>query len=310
LLGSLHLNSNPLMSLQLEFFQSLPSKLKVLSLRDAKLSELPENAFKNFESLSSLLLSSNRLESFNAEKVGISTNVKELSLNLNNLTKVNFNGVGNLDILYLNDNNLTSFVDVGTFSCATLHLSRNKMVNVSFENIQGLNTVKLIKNFLTSFNADVVGLASCVDLDLSENNITDLNVKNVQNLKKLNMLKNNLTIVALDMFPEEFMLETVNFRNNTIQAIDKNFVEMFEKSEPSWYRGNPCVKTTFTIKTETYKPPNLSLNPFAPANPKGPTLPTPKGGTTQVWIGKESLDQCLKNFEREIARNRLKIVEN
>jgi Leucine-rich repeat (LRR) protein len=155
-LSQLLLSFNPLKVLQVEVFQSLPSKLSYLILSDLALKELPRGAFKNFVNLNILKLDKNNLESFSTIDLELSY-CNTLDLSENRLTTVNFTKLKGLDVMSLRSNNLTSFnaANIGLTSCRLLLLALNKIAAINFADIQKLAILDMSYNCLIKISLEM-----------------------------------------------------------------------------------------------------------------------------------------------------------
>ena len=118
-------------------------------------------------------------------------NLTLLSLSNNKLTSFNGTGLSALNTLTLTNNQLTSFNGTGLSALNTLDLSSNQLTSFNGAGLTTLTELYLTNNNLTSFN--VAGLTALTDLSLSSNNLTSFNGTGLSALNTLDLSYNQLT---------------------------------------------------------------------------------------------------------------------
>jgi Leucine-rich repeat (LRR) protein len=275
----LTLVENPITRIDRDSFANM-FDMRALWLTLNKISTIHPEAFKDMPLLTEVNLWDNQLTSLSVEFIkSMSPSVVHLNLYSNQITELpegvleKFN---NFSYLNLAQNNFTSFdaTLLKLTSVKNLHLYFNAIKFLNMQGVKNLNNLYLNSNSLTSFNASEIGITSCRELEVANNKLESFNLTGVENLQIVKMSKNNLTTISEDMFPENFEPTSMAFDNNQIKSIEKNFITTFGKQFAVAFQNNPCVKLM---------------------NPKDPKS--------------INLDSCFKNFEKEKAMEKLKIIE-
>jgi hypothetical protein len=126
-----------------------------------------------------------------------SGNINILNLNSNQLTSFDGNGLSSLTTLVLQSNLLTSFNGAGLSSLTDLNLYDNQLTSFDGNGLTSLNGLNLYNNQLTSF--DGTGLTSLTILYLQNNQITSFDGTDLTSLQQLSLTNNLLT--SLDVSP-------------------------------------------------------------------------------------------------------------
>ena len=100
----------------------------------------------------------------------VSGDITILDLNTNQLTSFDGTGLSSLTNLFLNDNLLTSFDSTGLSGLTNLYLYNNQLTSFNGVGLSGLTTFDVSSNQLTSF--DGTGLSGLTSLNLASNPLT------------------------------------------------------------------------------------------------------------------------------------------
>ncbi|KAJ3629232.1 hypothetical protein MTP99_013637 [Tenebrio molitor] len=201
-LEEIDLSRNKLNSSSLKNLVNLPN-LRVLSLQDNQIQNLPLNIFQNFSSLEHLDLSNNNLVLTTNSFRGLSA-LKTLSIRNNSLEMIPkgaFNNLSSLEILDMSINKLT-----------TLEGSR------LFVNLQDLQTLNMSHNLLTNFSYDLIMLLYNLEvLDISGNRLQNFQfnlVSLLPSLRIINIKSNLLSCSVLSKIIVFFNSKNISFTIN------------------------------------------------------------------------------------------------
>lgn len=164
--------------------------LKILSLNNNKIREIPQRLFSENSELLEIAITSNQLDTLHDDTFEMQDNLKNLILS----------------------NNKISSLPSGIF-----------------KSLWGLHTLNLDENQIEILDPTWFRkLTSLVKLSLKSNFIYDLPQEIFSNLNDLQVLElnsNHLTVINSNSFPSQGSLLTVDLSFNKIDAIDSNFIK-------------------------------------------------------------------------------------
>lgn len=153
-------------------------------------------------------------------------------VDLKNLNSLSFNGAGNLEMIFLKNNQLTSlnaYCFVHSKNLTVLDLSKNKI-----SKIQPLA---------------FIALGKLETLILSNNNIKTVEDSTFQSLTSLKLIgldNNRLSFVSSDLFVAMGeSLEEINLNNNKIEMISPYAFNLLKQLKFMKLSGNRCVNKNF-----------------------------------------------------------------
>ncbi len=114
-----------------------------------------------------------------------------LNLFNNQLTSFDGTGLSALTVLYLNNNQLTSFDGTGLSALTFLDLRNSQLTSFDGTGLSALTSLNLFNNQLTSF--DGTGLSALTFLDLRNNQLTSFDGTGLSALTSLSLQNNQLT---------------------------------------------------------------------------------------------------------------------
>lgn len=182
-----------------------PDKVYHLSLREKKLSALPEDLFK-LKHLQRLDLSFNRDMTSLDPRIGKLKNLQYISLHSCKLTSLpkEIGSLPNLETLIIESNKLASVpAEIGNLpKIKELKLSYNKLTAVPEElyNLTSLENLYLHRNDIADLSDKVGQLTNLKNLTVSHNQVSSIpaSIKNLKNLRYLTLSGNKLAAL-----PEE-----------------------------------------------------------------------------------------------------------
>ncbi|WP_299458561.1 leucine-rich repeat domain-containing protein [uncultured Microscilla sp.] len=182
-----------------------PDKVYHLSLREKKLSALPEELFK-LKHLQRLDLAFNRDMTSLDPRIGKLKNLQYISLHSCKLTSLpkEIGSLPNLEVLIVESNKLASIpAEIGQLpKIKELKLSYNELSAVPEElyNLASLENLYLHRNDITNLSDKVGQLTNLKNMTLASNQISSVpaSIKNLKNLRYLTLSDNKLTAL-----PEE-----------------------------------------------------------------------------------------------------------
>ncbi len=165
----------------------------------------------------------------NANQLSIITSLHPYDIGLTTLQAGDFNGLANLQTLYLSRNQLTNLPS-GIFdelaNLQTLHLSGNDLTSLPsgiFDELANLQTLHLSGNDLTSLPSGIFDeLANLQTLHLSGNDLTSLPsgiFDELANLQTLYLSRNQLTNLPSGIFDELANLQTLHLSGNDLTSL-------------------------------------------------------------------------------------------
>jgi Leucine-rich repeat (LRR) protein len=222
---SLDLHSNQLNSILNGVFYGLTS-LRDLNLNQNNVMHIEPFAFIGLSALETLKLESHRLKSVSG--IRFNSNLTELFLKFNQITKINLNSDG-LEMLDIS-NNLIQIIEKDSFqnliSLKNLSLSKNRIIgmeNGSFGRLKKLLSLDLSFNYLDSLSGSkFLGLDNIDTLDLSFNQIQFIENNTwiyVRTLKNLYLHNNKFKIIEKFYFGSIKNVENLNIESNYIHTI-------------------------------------------------------------------------------------------
>ncbi|OQR76784.1 insulin growth factor-binding protein complex acid labile subunit-like [Tropilaelaps mercedesae] len=208
-------------------------KLRVLSLRDNKLSAIPSNALRHLAELAFLDLGMNDFTDLPAEAFLPLRTLEDLRLDGCKLQTVQpgaFRALGSLRVLYLQDNQLedtpsTSFSDIPRLE--EIHIGQNPITQLRDRAFQHLRQLRIL------------GLSGATELRRLEANALIDN----QQLEQL-ILSQNVRLSLLDpaTFRPLSTLRRVNLRANALTSLPADLLPLaWEHLEELDIRDNPLV---------------------------------------------------------------------
>ena len=120
-----------------------------------------------------------------------SGNITILNLTYNQLTTFSGTGLSSLTGLYLGNNQLTTFSGTGLSTLITLYIDNNQLTAFSGTGLSALTDLNLGNNQLTEFSG--VGLSALTSLNLGNNQITTFSGTDLSLLAQLYLSNNQLT---------------------------------------------------------------------------------------------------------------------
>lgn len=154
------------------------------------------------------------------------------SIGLRNLNSLSFNGAGNLEMIFLQDNQLTSlnaYCFVHSKNLTLLNLSNNNINNIhglAFTALNQLETLTLSKNNLKS--------------------IEDETFQSLTSLKWIGLDNNRLTVISSDMFiGMKETLKGIYLNNNIIEMISPHAFNLLLQLRFLTLSANRCVGEDF-----------------------------------------------------------------
>ena len=194
--------------------------------------EVPEVALIAYPTnVSYLNFSHNNLSSIKATAfLSINDKLKKLDFGFNFLISIDsaFQRLSNLEVLKLNDNNLTkleseTFQDLENLLELDLSYNNLETLQMTFQDLENLLELDLSYNNLETLQNDVfAGLHSLSTLDLTDTflrSIQERAFSSLENLNTLNLEINELEDLHDDTFQELYNLTTLILRSNFIHKI-------------------------------------------------------------------------------------------
>lgn len=231
-LSELPLDSYPLQSFRCkDNFTSL----RVMDVRASCLSDIPVGALDNIPAIQSLDYSFNQLTHIEKKALSGSKALKYLDISNCNIYSIfpHFcDYLPNMSILYLHDNNFTTFDFTAIEQCASLthlDLSSNSIESISGNAtaLHSLTTFGLASNKLSSLNVTFDGLLNLTSLILSNNDLQSFQDKQFAgliNLKSLDLSANNISTASNwePILQDLGKLQNLDLRFNKITVIQNN----------------------------------------------------------------------------------------
>ena len=246
----LHLNSNPILKIELDLFmhELHLSNDEIYAISWFKMIDIA-NHIGVFEkcvhngsvgsvacfilsmcSVHKLDLSRNKLQYFTY--FGHCTRLNSLDLQHNEIQTLSyhsFNGLREIETLYLNDNNLTSIDDthfLGLRQLTSLWLQNNMISTISqgaFYDLESLLTLNLSTNSIRTLNLDIFWTNHKLrNLELQNNQISTIeqSLENVLDaLIIFNLRNNNLAYIKPGIFQTMSKLNSLDLRQNDIMVV-------------------------------------------------------------------------------------------
>ncbi|XP_078669195.1 trophoblast glycoprotein-like isoform X1 [Branchiostoma floridae x Branchiostoma belcheri] len=217
----------------------IPIGTRELYLNRTKITNLIRNQFANLVAMSVLDLSYNQLYFIDAGAFFGLGNLQELSLQFNNLTAIPPMFLPRLAKLKLYNNHLVN-ITAGAFrdlsGLTHLYLSSIPTLQMLHDNaFQGLNNLVLLsirKNNLKKIPT-LQDIPNIVTLDLSVNNFTTIKNTTFRTLNKLKELKLgscNIQSIEAGTFADNYALEKLDLTNNKLETLPENLFFPFEPS--------------------------------------------------------------------------------
>ncbi|ESO95731.1 hypothetical protein LOTGIDRAFT_160278 [Lottia gigantea] len=177
---SLDLSRNLIDSIEASAFYFISDKLQALNISFNLLNTIPVDAFKNLESLRSLILRNNRLESLPTTIFHDLNNLETLDLSFNKLSFLSsnhFEVLSNLQTLYLNNNMFRTFhADV------IPSLSLIPSIDVSFNPFECSCAVHPLVNMIKDSSANLISAddTACISPDYYQGRLLqDVDIENL-----------------------------------------------------------------------------------------------------------------------------------
>ncbi|GMT28312.1 hypothetical protein PFISCL1PPCAC_19609, partial [Pristionchus fissidentatus] len=225
--------SSPL-SIAKDAFEGMQESLVNVTIHDCKLSSVP-SALSSLSSLSTLILSSNNIQSLHGTPFNGKTKLKYLDLSGNQITEVeegSFESLSNLESLLIGDHNYlneTLLNEIGRLSSLqVLDVSRADGLFTPptslFSHLPALTTLKMGGCSLSSISAGSFSpLAMLEQLDLRVNlieNISALAFDGLGSLKRLSLAGNYIRKIETDYWAGLGSLEDLDIGWNELKSID------------------------------------------------------------------------------------------
>lgn len=169
----------------------------------------------NLTSLTDLNCSHNQLTTLNLSGLN---NLVNLDYSYNQLTLSNISGLStNLKSLICDSNNLTSLDVSGLINLEGLSCNGNQLTGLDVSSLVNLKALTCVNNQMTSL--EVFNSPNLEALDCSNNLIENLNVFWLNNLKQLYCINNQLTSLDLS---NQINLNRLDYSNNLIPNLNVN----------------------------------------------------------------------------------------
>lgn len=204
-----------------------------------------ETASETVQTTKATILVSNNKNNQNKDYINIkgkrfSTKLSELDLQNMQLTSsdiIELKYMKKLEILWLNDNNITNLQPISELtSLSELHLGNNNISDISFlAKLKNLTLLSIKNNCINDISA-LEGLTSLKTLSFSDNNISDISVlKNLTSLERLWINNNNISdISSLKDCTQMIQLNLVNNKINDIRCLSEmtNLLYLYISDNP------------------------------------------------------------------------------
>ena len=182
------------------------------------------------------------------------SNLDRLYLNNNNLNSLPedvFAGLSNLQMLTLNNNNLSNLPEdifAGLSNLQHLHLNNNDLSGLPeniFDDLSNLQELGLYENNLSSLPEDIfAGLSNLQELNLYENNLSTLPedvFSGPANLQELSLYENNLSSLPEDVFSGLSKLRYLYLYNNDLSSLPEDIFDGLSNLDILELSGNSLI---------------------------------------------------------------------
>ncbi|XP_060032648.1 leucine-rich repeat-containing G-protein coupled receptor 4 isoform X2 [Erinaceus europaeus] len=195
------------------------------------ITQLPEDAFKNFPFLEELTLQNNQLKTVPSEAIRGLSALQSLRLDANHITSVpedSFEGLAQLRHLWLDDNSLTEvpmhpLSNLPTLQALTLALNKiSSIPDFAFTNLSSLVVLHLHNNKIKSLGRHCFdGLDNLETLDLNYNNLVEFPqaIKALPSLKELLFHSNSISVIPDGAFDGNPLLRTIHLYDNPLSFV-------------------------------------------------------------------------------------------
>jgi hypothetical protein len=148
----IRLNGNFVKNLNLAFFQAIPPSVTLFHFASSGIVKLPAGAFRSLPNITYINLTSNKLKTFIASKLGLGDSIEVIVIDSNQLTELDVKGCKNLKTIEMDNNKLTEirnniFNEEIVFKTISFSSNKVKAIEQSFMERQNcLKTFQYSKN--------------------------------------------------------------------------------------------------------------------------------------------------------------------
>ena len=246
----------------------LPSSLTQLYIASLFTNEISNPSLPTCEGNTITLPSQNICERLDANFYGTVCNLSRQEIT--SLSVGDFDGLSNLQELYLWRSNLTSLqsgVFDGFSNLQKLHLYNNELTSLPsgvFDGLSNLQELRLDSNELTSLSSGVFeGLSNLQKLDLGFNELTSLQSEvfdGLSNLQKLDLGFNELTSLQSEVFDGLSNLQELSLWGNNLTSLQSEVFDGLSNLQKLSLSGNELTSLPPDVFNELSNLASLSLH--------------------------------------------------
>ena len=220
---TLYLSSNKISEIKRGFFTNL-KRLETLWLHRNEIINIELNSFIDTLKLKLIYLSSNKIKSIQMGQFNYLTSLEIFHIYQNEIATIETSESlpTNLIELNLNTNKISKIRVLNLTKLTLLNLSSNSLVSLTLKNMPKLKWLDLSHNYLDGYMSKAFeNLNPQVNLNLEFNLIQRLTKSLLSNFNVLSLRNNGLKFIDAFSFEASFSLETLYLDTNRLSQLDK-----------------------------------------------------------------------------------------
>ena len=252
---------------------SVPSDIlenvNIIILSNNKIDHLSYEDFQNFNVLTELDLTSNKITTIDQDlfSPSVQSNLAVLKLGDNNIETIpDFNGFISLKTLNVSHNLLRSLILGNLDNLENLDLSHNNLNEMPelTDTLATLKVLEIAENNITTIPMDYfVETPALEELDLTTNHLQEINLEHLIHLTSLNLFSNELQ--AMPRITENLtLLKTMILESNEISQIPDGYLDKVPLIQKLIMSNNPLLAFNCSglIELKELRLNNTSMNEF------------------------------------------------